>query len=55
MTVQDLSAAPNFTKETNTICHCLPPRKSEFEPFFGKIAIFTFPVTFAMSLYNNQK
>ena len=27
------------------MCHCLPPRKSEFEPFFGKIKISTFPVT----------
>ena len=38
-----------FGEGCHTICHCLPPRKPEFEPFFGKITICTFPVTFTSS------
>ena len=51
ITVQNSSTPPppNFREEAHTIYHCLHPRKPEFEPFFGKITIYTFPVTFASS------
>ena len=34
---------PNFRERAHTMYHCIPPRKREFEPFFGKILICTFP------------
>ena len=39
----------NFREGVHTMYHCIPPGKPEFEPFFDKITICTFPVTFANS------